>query len=203
MWDSGSRVLRRPGRGPASGLPGPHHGKTTMGRRGHRSQHLHASTSGCSYRRRPVTARNSYGSIPESTGRQGLFYEASTLGNFCAFFLLMAAVAYFEPEARRMIPRRWIAVGAVVLLSALLASYSRASLANVAGSARVGRRVAAMAPLTAASRPRRNTHRDCAGAPVCSARIRSRLLGPMAFSCPIWSAGLIGSYRAASQLGRP
>jgi len=45
---------------------------------------------------------------------------------------LMAAVAFFEPEARRMIARKWIAVGAVVLLSALLASYSRASLANVA-----------------------------------------------------------------------
>ena len=29
---------------------------------------------------------------------QGLFYEASTLGNFCAFFLVMIAVAFSRPR---------------------------------------------------------------------------------------------------------
>ena len=30
---------------------------------------------------------------------QGIFYEASTLGNFCAFFLVMIAVAFSRPRA--------------------------------------------------------------------------------------------------------
>src|SRR4029453_13069298 len=29
---------------------------------------------------------------------QGIFYEASTLGNFCAFFLVMIAVAFTRPR---------------------------------------------------------------------------------------------------------
>ena len=47
-----------------------------------------------SSRRRPATGRSSSGSIPASiAARRALFYEASTLGNFCAFFLVMIAVA--------------------------------------------------------------------------------------------------------------
>jgi len=63
---------------------------------------------------------------------QGLFYEASTLGNFCAFFLVMAAVALFQPRMSRPLPRTWLILGSVVLAAALIFSYSRASVVNVA-----------------------------------------------------------------------
>jgi len=63
---------------------------------------------------------------------QGLFYEASTLGNFCAFFLVMIAVALSRPRDESPVPRQWLAPGAAVLLAALVLSYSRASLLNVA-----------------------------------------------------------------------
>ncbi|HKA01832.1 MAG TPA: O-antigen ligase family protein, partial [Candidatus Solibacter sp.] len=63
---------------------------------------------------------------------QGLFYEASTLGNFCAFFLVMIAVAFSRPREESPMPRKWLAIGAAVLLAALVLSYSRASLLNVA-----------------------------------------------------------------------
>ena len=63
---------------------------------------------------------------------QGLFYEASTLGNFCTFFLVMIAVALFRPAAQRPLSRIWLLIGGVVLSSALIFSYSRASLLNLA-----------------------------------------------------------------------
>ena len=62
---------------------------------------------------------------------QGLFYEASTLGNFCAFFLVMIAVAFSRPREESPVARKWLALGAAVLLAALVLSYSRASLINV------------------------------------------------------------------------
>ena len=63
---------------------------------------------------------------------QGLFYEASTLGNFCAFFLVMIAVALSRPRRETPVARKWLAIGAAVLLAALVLSYSRASLLNLA-----------------------------------------------------------------------
>jgi hypothetical protein len=63
---------------------------------------------------------------------QGLFYEASTLGNFCAFFLVMIAAALSRPRDQSPVPRKWLALGAAVLLAALVLSYSRASILNVA-----------------------------------------------------------------------
>src|SRR5215831_16892478 len=57
---------------------------------------------------------------------QGLFYEASTLGNFCAFFLVMAAVAFTRPRTEAPVSRKALAVGAAVLMAALVLSYSRA-----------------------------------------------------------------------------
>jgi len=63
---------------------------------------------------------------------QGLFYEASTLGNFCAFFLVMAAVALSQPKGRRVLRPLVLWTGGVVLAAALVASYSRASLGAVA-----------------------------------------------------------------------
>jgi hypothetical protein len=63
---------------------------------------------------------------------QGLFYEASTLGNFCAFFLVMIAVAFTRPRAESPVSRKALAAGGAVFFTALVLSYSRASLVNVA-----------------------------------------------------------------------
>jgi O-Antigen ligase len=63
---------------------------------------------------------------------QGLFYEASTLGNFCAFFLVMIAVAFTRPRQESPVSRKALAAGGSVFLGALVLSYSRASLINVA-----------------------------------------------------------------------
>jgi hypothetical protein len=63
---------------------------------------------------------------------QGFFYEASTLGNFCAFFLSLAAVCLTRQRAAIPISRLALALGSPVLLTALVLSYSRASMVNVA-----------------------------------------------------------------------
>jgi hypothetical protein len=63
---------------------------------------------------------------------QGLFYEASTLGNFCAFFLVMIAVAFTRPRQESPVSRKALAAGGAVFFAALVLSYSRASLVNVA-----------------------------------------------------------------------
>ncbi|HEY3739942.1 MAG TPA: O-antigen ligase family protein [Bryobacteraceae bacterium] len=57
---------------------------------------------------------------------QGLFYEASTLGNFCAFFLVFIAV--IASQSSRTISRLWLALVAVALAIALVFSYSRGSI---------------------------------------------------------------------------
>jgi O-antigen ligase len=62
---------------------------------------------------------------------QGLFYEASTLGNFCAFFLVFAMVAFFYDRKARPCGRFELVLGAIVLAAALVFSYSRASLLNL------------------------------------------------------------------------
>src|SRR5207302_9462472 len=59
---------------------------------------------------------------------QRLFYEASTLGNFCVFFLVMAGVSLAEPRARRFVRTPVLCVGAVLLAGAMLLSFSRASV---------------------------------------------------------------------------
>ncbi len=63
---------------------------------------------------------------------QGVFYEASTLGNLCAFFLEMIAVALFRPRDSQSISRPAMFIGGVALAAALVLSYSRASLLNLA-----------------------------------------------------------------------
>jgi O-antigen ligase len=63
---------------------------------------------------------------------QGLFYEASTLGNFCAFFLVMILVAAFRLKHEQPFSRLALAAGSVVFSGALLFSYSRASALNLA-----------------------------------------------------------------------
>jgi hypothetical protein len=62
---------------------------------------------------------------------QGLFYEASTLGNFCAFFLVMIAVAFTRPRQESPVSRKALAAGGSIFFAALVLSYSRASLVNV------------------------------------------------------------------------
>ena len=62
---------------------------------------------------------------------QGLFYEASTLGNMCAFFLIMIAVTLLRKRAESQFSRLALCLGAPVLFAALVLSYSRASLVNL------------------------------------------------------------------------
>jgi O-antigen ligase len=62
---------------------------------------------------------------------QGLFYEASTLGNFCAFFLTMIAVAVFRPPAERPLGIGFMLIGGILLVTALVLSYSRGSVLNL------------------------------------------------------------------------
>ena len=63
---------------------------------------------------------------------QGFFYEASTLGNLCAFFLVMIAVAMFRPKRDQPSSRFAFVAGGAVLATALVLSFSRASLLNLA-----------------------------------------------------------------------
>ncbi|MBZ5576358.1 MAG: O-antigen ligase family protein [Acidobacteriia bacterium] len=63
---------------------------------------------------------------------QGVFYEASTLGNFCAFFLVMIAVCWSRPREQAPVSRKALLAGGAVFFTALVLSYSRASLVNVA-----------------------------------------------------------------------
>jgi hypothetical protein len=63
---------------------------------------------------------------------QGLFYEASTLGNFCAFFLVMIAAAFTRHRDEVPVSRKWLLAGGAVFFAALVLSYSRGSLINVA-----------------------------------------------------------------------
>jgi hypothetical protein len=62
---------------------------------------------------------------------QGLFYEASTLGNFCAFFLVMIAVGLSRSRGDAPVSRKAMAAGGAILIAALVLSYSRGSLINV------------------------------------------------------------------------
>jgi O-antigen ligase len=62
---------------------------------------------------------------------EGLFYEASTLGNFCAFFLVMIAVAFTVPRSQSPVSRKALLAGGAVFFAALVLSYSRASLLNL------------------------------------------------------------------------
>src|SRR4030095_9959530 len=56
---------------------------------------------------------------------QGLFCEASTLGNFCAFFLVMIAVCFSRPRAETPVSRKALVVGGAVFSAALLLLYLR------------------------------------------------------------------------------
>ena len=63
---------------------------------------------------------------------QGVFYEASTLGNVCAFFLVMVVAAFARGKSACPLPRPILAGGAAIFATALILSYSRGSVVNVA-----------------------------------------------------------------------
>ncbi len=65
---------------------------------------------------------------------QGFFYEASTLGNICAFFLVLVAVCLSRPSHLRPLRGWMLALGAPVFFAALILSFSRASVINLAVS---------------------------------------------------------------------
>ena len=62
---------------------------------------------------------------------QGLFYEASTLGNFCAFFLAMIVAGLLARRGEAPVSRRGLVLGGMIFAAALVLSFSRGSLMNV------------------------------------------------------------------------
>jgi len=62
---------------------------------------------------------------------QGVFYDASTLGNLCAFFLVMVVVSLFRDQEQVPCSRLALVLGGIVFSAALIFSYSRASLAGL------------------------------------------------------------------------
>jgi O-antigen ligase len=62
---------------------------------------------------------------------QGLFYEASTLGNFCAFFLVLILVCLFHPKSDIPVSKPALGAAGAVFVTALIFSYSRGSLINL------------------------------------------------------------------------
>jgi O-antigen ligase len=63
---------------------------------------------------------------------QGIFYEASTLGNLCAFFLEMIAVALLRPKQEQRFSRTGLLIGGASFAAALVLSFSRGSIVNFA-----------------------------------------------------------------------
>lgn len=62
---------------------------------------------------------------------QGFFYDAGTLGNFCAFFLLFVVVALVRRDRRHLPGWAWLIGGGLILAAALVFSFSRSSLLNL------------------------------------------------------------------------
>jgi O-antigen ligase len=63
---------------------------------------------------------------------QGLFYDASALGNFCAFFLVGSVVVLTRPREKRVLPTAVACGGVMLFLAAMLVSYSRGSMMTAA-----------------------------------------------------------------------
>jgi O-antigen ligase len=62
---------------------------------------------------------------------QGVFYEASTLGNVCASFLVLTAVCLAR-RTESPIPKALLLAGGGAFFTAMMLSFSRASLVNLA-----------------------------------------------------------------------
>jgi O-antigen ligase len=72
--------------------------------------------------------------LPQGVFRraQGVFYEASTLGSFCNFLLVLIACLAARPAAERLGLRTLSLAGAaVILLTALMLSFSRAAVVSL------------------------------------------------------------------------
>ncbi len=66
---------------------------------------------------------------------QGVFYEASTLGLLCVFLLVFAACSLTTEQSKSFRPRTvWLAASIPVFLSALIFSFSRAAVINLAAA---------------------------------------------------------------------
>ena len=111
---------------------------------------------------------------------QGVFYEASTLGNLCAFFLEMIAVALFRPREAQPISRPAMFAGGVSLGGALVLSYSRASLLNLA---------VALMVLVWLHRDRIRWRRLLAGTAIFFAGAAALL----SFAFPVFTGGLLAA----------
>ncbi len=73
--------------------------------------------------------------LPDAVLRraQGVFYEATTLGCFCVFLLVMiASIAALRLGRELRLPAVWLMLGAAVLLAALSFSFSRSAAASLA-----------------------------------------------------------------------
>ena len=63
---------------------------------------------------------------------QGLFYEASLLGNFCVFFLVMIAAGLTRTWRGVPVSRKAMVTGGAIFFAALALSYSRGSVVSLA-----------------------------------------------------------------------
>ena len=88
---------------------------------------------------------------------QGFFYEASTLGNVCAFFLIMIAVTLFRDGSRRLVSRWALWLGAPVLFARIAAEFVR----RACGASLPGARAHSYNP--AVYRRRQLSGRRCVG----------------------------------------
>jgi O-antigen ligase len=82
----------------------------------------------------PARFAEQYVWLPQGVFRraQGVFYEASTLGSFCVFLLvLVAAVATLRAGTRLGLGPWTLGLGSFVLLSALAFSFSRAAMVSL------------------------------------------------------------------------
>lgn len=74
---------------------------------------------------------------------QGVFYDASMLGNVCVFFLVMILISMFQPRDQAICSRPVLVIAAMVFSVALILSYSRASILSfgvaIAAYARIRR----------------------------------------------------------------
>ena len=107
---------------------------------------------------------------------QGVFYEASTLGNLCAFFLVMIAMVLFRRGRASFSPFALL-IGGSALGAALILSYSRASLINLA---------VALAVLVWINRDRIRWRRVAAGALLIAGGLTVLGMASPVFSRAYW-----------------
>ena len=82
----------------------------------------------------PARFAEQYVWLPDGVLRraQGLFYEATALGSFCVFLLVMiACIAALKLWRPLRLPMLWLLAAGVVLLAALIFSFSRSAMASL------------------------------------------------------------------------